>query len=511
MLTSVKHGMLINTLFFAYVFSLCAAAFFLFRRKDNTFAESASYAIITVFMLLSFVRQVSFITGYPAISTTIESLLLLASLGLITKNRSHIPCIFATLKRFGDTNPLSFACVGLCLLYMAVHGLLPFPKEFQNELYTLTLYTKNGFFPLAEASDFPGFLPVNHLFLFNSFPGLGPHAGTGIFCFLAYLSIGFSTYALARRYSWQTTAFTTTLLVMSMPRLVVQAIYPGTQIISVAIALFCILALYRSCELPTLTDLILLILGLFFSISENISSMVFAPILFALSCVVLFRRHGIMEWKRLLGKNRYTFLAIVPAMVFSQSWLFLSNHLNKKFWPGFFSTTPFNPDGIQGALANFIRHLFESFNSAMPIELFSDKLFKWSMSKNLESLYDFSVIPVWGKSGASQVFHLTWSPAGLFSFGPAGFFLVLPALVYALVKGPRRLKSVAIAFFVYFYLISLILAWAPGSAKFFEIFYVCSGFSIAFFFPPWRFTKTKKQIFQTAGCALLFLTLLAAW
>lgn len=503
-------GLLTGALVFAHVFSLCAAAFFLFLKKGYTFAESASYAIISVFMLLSFIHQISFITGIPLIATGMEAIFLLASLLLIFRHRSHIPGIFKALKSVESVNPISFVFLGVCLVYLAIHALLPLPKDFQNEFYAIALYEKSGFFPLGATSEFPAFLPVNHLILFNTLLRFDAHAGAGIFCFLAYLSIGFSTYALARRYSWRGTAFTTAILILSMPRLVVQAIYPGTQIISVAVALFCILALYRSCELPTLMDLILLILGLFFCVSENISSMIFAPILFVLSCVVLFRRHGIAAWKNILGENRLSLLAIAPALIFSQSWLFLSNFLNKRSWPGTFSAIPFNPDGIQGALANFIRYMFEGFNAAAPLELFYEKIFKWSMAENLELFYDFSVIPFLGDSGAVQVFHLAWNPGGMFSFGPVGFFLVLPALVYAVLKGPRRLKSVAIAFFVYFYLASLILAWAPGNARFFEIFYVCSGFSIAFFLPPWRFTKTKKRAFQAAGCILLFLTLLAA-
>jgi len=505
MLTNALIGILI----FAEVFCLCSAAFFIFRRQGNSFAESATYAIITIFMLLSFIHQISFITGYSIISKGVETFFLMASILLIFRHRSCFLSLLNTLKKFGSANPVSFSFLGVCLLYMAIHGLLPVPIEFQNELSTIALYEKTGFFSLGADSEFPGFLPVNHLILFNTFLRFDSNAGAGIFCFLAYLSIGFSTYTLARRYSWQTTSFTTAILVMSMPRLVVQAIYPNTQIISVAVVLFCILALYRCVEMPNLTDLLLLILGLFFSISENISSMIFAPILLALSCVVLFRRHGTLPWKSILVKKPHALFAIVPIAIFSQSWLFLSNHFNKSAWPGIFSAISFNPDGIQGALANFIRYLFEGLNFAAPMELFFDKIFKWSMAENLQSLYDFSVIPFLGKSGAIQIFHLTWHPIGLFSFGPAGFFLVIPALVYAMIKGPRRLKSVAISFFVYFYLISLILAWAPGNEKFFEIFYVCSGFSIAFFFPPWRFTTTKQKIFQATGCLLLFLTLLA--
>ena len=509
-LGATPGDMLMGTLVFAEIFTLCGASFLLFRTKGNPFAESASYAIVTVFMLLSFIHQVSFITGCPRLSTFLETCFLMVSLVLIYRHRTCILDIFRTLHGVGSANPIAFTFLGFCLFYMAAHGLLPIPKEFQNELYRIALYEKSGFFPLGAMSEFPAFLPVNHLILFNTFLRFDANAGAGIFCFLAYLSIGFSTYALARRYAWPATAFTTSLLIMSMPRLVVQAIYPGTQIISICVALFCILALYRACEQPTLTDLILLIFGLVFCVSENISSMIFAPILFVLSWVVLFRRHGMIPWKSLLSEKPYALFAMVPVTIFSQSWLFLLNHLNKQGWPGVFSSIPLNSHGIQGALANFIRYLFESLNSATPIELFFDKMFKWSMAENLEYFYDVSIIPFLGDSGANQVFHLMGNPMGMFSFGPAGFFLVLPSLVYAMVKGPRRLKSVALAFFVYFYLACLIMAWTPVNAKFFEIFYVCSGFCIAFFLPPWRFTKTKNRIFQAGACILLLLTLMTA-
>lgn len=502
--------MLIDALLFFEVFCMCSAVFFLFRKSGNTFAESGSYAIIFVFMLLSFIRQISFITGVSVISTCIEVLFFIASFVLIFRHRSHVFSIWGTLKSFGSENRVSFIFLILCFLYIAGHAFLPVPKEFQNALYNVPIYEKGGFFSLNAVSEFSTFLPINHFILFNTFLRFGTNSGAGLFCFLSYLSIGFSTYALARRYSWPTIAFTTTLLVLSIPRLVVQVICLDTEIISIAVALFCILAMYRSVELPNLMDFIFLILGIFFCISENISSMIFAPILFLLSCVVLFRRHGIIQWKSILGKNPYVFFAVVPAAIFSQFWLFFSHHFNNASWSGAFSSISFNNGGIQGALANFIRYVFESFYFTAPVDMFLERVFNWSTAQILESLYNFSVRPFLGESGAAQVFHLTWMPNEMFSFGPVGFFLVLPALCHALLKGSRRLKSVALAFFVYFYLVCLIIAWAPGNAKFFGVFYVCAGFSMAFFFPPWRLTKRMNKILQTIGCLLMFFMLWAA-
>jgi len=494
---------IISVFLLAEVFFICMAAFFLFRMNGNTFSEAASYAIIIVFMLLSFFRQISFIAGYPIVSTCMEVLFFIASIILIFRQRSNIFGLFNAVRNFGSANLIPFIFLISCFLYMAVHAFLSVPKEFQNELYNISIYEKIGFFSREGVSGFSAFLPVNHSILFNTSLGPGMDSGAGIFSFLAYLSIGFSTYALSRRYSWHSTAFTIAILVISMPRLVVQAIYPGTQIISIAVALFCILAIYRMVERPSLTDLVLLILGLFFYVPGDISSMIFAPILSVLSCVVLFRRHGMVTWKSILGKNYYAFLAVVPAMIFSQFWL-------KNSWSGVFSSIYFNKDGIQGAAANFIRYLLESFYFSASIDIFFERVFYWNMAQSLQLLYDFCVRPFLGESGASQGFYLAWMPNEMFSFGPVGFFLVLPALFYAMARGPRRLKAVAMAFFAYFYLVSLIIAWAPGNAKFFELFYVCAGFSMAFFFPPWRFTKRRQKNFQTAGCFLLFFTLLTA-
>lgn len=501
--------MLTGLFFLAKILSMGLAAFVCFKKGSNPFSEAASYAIITVFMLLSFVHQISFIAGMPILCSGLEIVLFLASIGVIFRHRSGFFDMAVTVKTFGSASPVSFSFFGLCLVYMSFHSMLPAPVQFQADLYPLAIYEKNDFFSLMLSPDIPPLLPLNHAFVLHTSIQGQTASGIGLLCFLAYLSTGFSTYALARRYAWQNTAFTTAILVMTMPMLVNQAIAPNTRIISVSVALFCLLAMYRSCELATLTDLVLLILGLFFCISETVASLIFVPILFALSCVVLFRRHGISAWKNILTRGRYTPWVIVPVIIFSQSWLLLSNYVYKKSWPGIFSDTGFNPDGIQGALANSVRYLFESFNSAFPLDLFSATAIQWSMAEKIEAFFNFSVQPFLGDNGAAQAFALAGRPNGLVSFGPAGFFLVLPALVYALRKGPRRLKAVATAFFLYFCLTALILAWAPGNEIFFEFFYVCSGFSIAFFLPPWRFTKTNKKVLQAAGFFVLILTLWA--
>ena len=503
--------MLIPAISFVEVCFICAAAFPFFRKNGNTFSEAAAYAVISVFMLLSFIRQIIFITGIPFPSAGVETILFVASVILVFRHRTQLSSIITRIKKFESADPVVTVFLGICLLYMMGHAWLGFTTQGLDELAgsIIHIHMTDGRLSFGSRPD-ASFVPaLNHLILFQPFAGFDTTSSSGVFSFLAYLSLGFSTYALARRYAWSPTAFTAVILVMSMPRLVVQAISPGTEIISAAVTLFCVLALYRCVELPNQTDFTLLILGIFFSISENISSLIFAPILFGLSWVVLFRRHGFIALKQMIVENRLAAFAVIPGVVFSQSWLVLYHYFYKTSGTITLPTT-FNPDGIQGAAANFIRYLFESFYGSVRTDMFFNPGFKWELAHRLQPLYDGCIRPFLGDNGTAAQFALTGLGSDLFSFGPTGFFLVFPALFYAMLKGPRRLKAVSIAFFVYFYLIALIIAWAPGNIKFLGNFYVCSGFSIAFFLPPWRFTKPVKTVFQAGGCLLLFLTLIAA-
>jgi hypothetical protein len=94
-------------------------------------------------------------------------------------------------------------------------------------------------------------------------------------------------------------------------------------------------------------------------------------------------------------------------------------------------------------------------------------------------------------------------------FGPAGFLLVLPALVYALQRAPRRLKSTAAAMLAYFLAIALILAWRPQNVRQLTMFFTGSGFLIAFFLPPWRINRRGRLVLQLFSICMAVYTLLA--
>ena len=99
--------------------------------------------------------------------------------------------------------------------------------------------------------------------------------------------------------------------------------------------------------------------------------------------------------------------------------------------------------------------------------------------------------------------------SALFILSPAGFFLVMPSLFIAVMRGPRRLKSTALAMLVYWALIALIVAWRPGNAHLMTPFFVCSGFFMAFALPPWRLGRNGRLLLQILGIMIMAHAILA--
>ncbi len=480
--------------------ALCFGGFGLFRRVGATVAESVAYAVITAMMALSFLYQVSFILGAPWLSVPAEIALSLFSVFIAWRCRAGIRGAWRTTMTFIRSHPAAALALTLVLGYMTVEALvLPPEPLYWEELGRVLLFQHNGSFfrPLAAGWD-QGLSPVNLSILSHLF--LRRHAdwGAGLPGLLAYLAIGCATYALARRYAWPPTAITVVMIVASMPRLVYLCSNPGTEILGAAVGLFVILAVYRAVENPNIMDFLLLILGIAFLISGPVLSLAFPAILLGLSGVRLIRRHGWLTWRTLIVKRRNICLAVLPALfIFSQVWLFAANVRAGHPWSGRAAdAAPLNADGIQGAAGNIFRYLLESAHFTAPADRLCQYVAGFSLTGALNGLYA-AVGPSIRNAGAAAPFAVSWRPdAAAAWFGPLAFLLILPAAGFSLFRGHRRLKAIALALFGYAFIVCLVLAWRPGNAAFFSLFFVCGGFCAAFILPPWRLTRRAKTRLQ---------------
>ncbi|MDX2439605.1 MAG: hypothetical protein QNK40_03560 [Desulfobacterales bacterium] len=484
---------------------LFLAGFTLFRSWGHTFAEAAAYALITTLMLLSCLLQAAFLIGYPPISIGAEAAFTILAAIMAYRLRRYLSQAWLVIRNFVSGHPVACTVLLTCFGYLATQAFLIPPDSIHWEnLGQVLWFQQHGslFSTGAQA-----FFPVNTIILPHLLLRFHTDMGIGLFGLMAYLSIGFSTYALARRYSWPPTAFTVTMVVMSFPRFVYMATSPGYEIIPAAVAVFCLLAIYRVVERPNIRDLLFLFLGILFCISGKWMCLAFPAVILPLSFILLFRRHGALAWWKLIKDHRWpALLALLPAVIFSQTWLFIYNSVYRGSWLGPEDTAGFayNTDGLYGALANMIRYLMESAHFTMPVDIICQWMVHFSIAGMFQKVYDFLIAPLLGNLGAAVPFKIAWIPGETLSwFGPFGFFLAMPAVIYALVRGPRRLKATAIALAGYLILLVLIPAWTSENVRFFSILYACGGFFIAFFLPPWRFTKRGKKGLQIASALLL--------
>jgi hypothetical protein len=484
------------------VFILAGIAWFL--SMGYTFAEAGAGAVIIVFMALSLIHQISLLIGSPLPGFILEPVALTV---LLFFGLRRVPQLFRKLApathlfRQEIFSGLTIVAALTVMAGMVVMGW--FSADLNGGVYPCSGLAAGsvcgGLVQMVGVDPIP---PLNApaLFYHTARFGLGPNAcGFGM---LAYMAVGFSTYALARRYSWPPMALTVTLMVLSMPRLAFLGIWPTAELVSTATIVFSTVLIYRLLEQHRSGDLRFFFLCILFSIYANPLSLALAPVMGLLLVVIMVRRHGWLMWRELLAdKPLFSALALLSALGLAQIPIFALNLAHGH--PFFGRAVAFDNDGIIGGAANLVRYLFISFDPTEPVQ----RMLAWSVGLDLSSLvmgiYKSLVAPVFGHAGMDGSFTLVFSGSGRMGFGPFALLLVLPSMIHALVRGPRRLKAVSVAWTGYLYLAALVVAWHPGSIAVLSPLYAANGFLVAFALPPWRLRRRGMRLLQTAFALLL--------
>jgi hypothetical protein len=464
-------------------------------------------------MLLSALFQLAFLAGMPLLAAGAEILLTLLA-GFVTyRLRAKLQEGLSAGRAFFAAHPIGSSCIIVLGLYLLLAGfVLPPQSEHWPALATVFHLQKSGSVLAALSAAHPAagtgpLPPLNVAILSHLFLRFHTDLGLGLFGFMAYLSIGFTTYALARRYAWPPSAFTVALMVVAMPRIVLLATTPGLELLPAAAALFCLLAVYRAIEHPNRRDLFLMVCALLFTISGSELDAAFPAVMLPLSALLIFRRHGFITWWKLLASRvRVLPVALAAPLLFSQLWLAALNHAHQGRWFGSFGSGSFflNADGIQGALANLVRYVFSSAHFTRPFDLVCNWAFGFTVSGALQRFYEMLITPLLGSLGSAGTFTIQWLPDERIAwFGPFGFLLVLPAVGYAAFRAPRRLKAIAVGLAGYFFLVVLVAAWCPQNVRFFTLFFVCTGFSLALFLPPWYVSPAGGRRLQEIAILLV--------
>lgn len=467
---------------------LSLASFAFFFNKNRTFTEASAYAVITMLMSWSLVMQAALLLSIPWLVQIVQGTVVVTAPFLLYRNKQRLKRSLIPLRDFINAQKMTslIFCLGALVLMVSVFLLSPVPDGPATE-------------PCRHLAPY---WPVLNHWVLSHPQMMSPAVAGSWLTVLAYVGIGFSTYAMARRYAWPRTAITVTAVVLTMPRLVVLALSPQDDVIQAAASTFVLLLLFRLVEDPTAEDLLLLPLAIAFTLSSYPLSMAVPPLFLALSCILLFRRHGLSPWWPLLRQNPFWAALLLPVLlIFAQIPLGIVHLYHESPLPQplieslFYPAMPFNRDPIFGTVANAVRYLLAGTQIPYHLDDIISQALGVSPGGMLAGIYDTILKPVLvGKQFNAAFLLPSRPPAATPWFGLLGFWLILPSLVYSLRHGPRRLRAIATAMFGYFYLATLIPDWTLDSVRNLTFFFTCSGFSIAFFLPPWRFSRRGRTV-----------------
>jgi hypothetical protein len=496
--TWIALGLMAETGIFA------AAGFAWLRSREYTLAEAGAGALVGLFVAFSLMHQLSFWLGSAWIGYGIESMALVA---VCFAGRRWLPMVARSLAA-GKGMLRREALPGWIILtaWIAVGGIAVFEALMNVSRPPLpipgaaAIALEPGGLAAAAAGGPLTVLNPPALFFHTARFGLSPNAcGFGL---LAYMALGFSVYALARRYAWPPMALTVVLLVLSMPRLVFLAMRPTAEIIAAAATVFSLVLIYRLIEQHQARDLRFFLLCVLFSIHAHIMSIALAGVLALLLVVVMIRRHGWLLWREMITERPLISAAwLLPALALAQAPVILLNSTGGHPFRG--PAVGVEPIGILTAAANLIRYLLICIDITEPIR----QMVAWTVGVDLEQLmvgvYNALARPLFQQAGVTASFAPVLSGAGQMGFGPFAALLVLPAMVHAAVRGPRRLKALVVAWAGYLYLAALMVKWQPANLAILTPLLAANGFVVAFSLPPWRLRRRGLRLLQIDFALLL--------
>ncbi|CCQ50271.1 hypothetical protein CWATWH8502_4003 [Crocosphaera watsonii WH 8502] len=94
-------------------------------------------------------------------------------------------------------------------------------------------------------------------------------------------------------------------------------------------------------------------------------------------------------------------------------------------------------------------------------------------------------------------------------FGPFVFLLVIPGIIYSILRGKKSLQTLSLTLMGYAVILCYKVVWMPWNGRFFSLFFAASGVCVAYFIESVKF-KRKFLIKSISYASILILFLSCA-
>ncbi|MDJ0901077.1 MAG: glycosyltransferase family 39 protein [Xenococcus sp. MO_188.B8] len=500
----------------------CLGGIFLTFHIEEKLSESISQGIFISILIFSFIFQLSFILGYPNFSFILEGITLFFCLFIIKKNLSKSRQILTIIYKFIQQYKIISVIITTVWTYLALQAILLPPANLDSMTYNLArvlLFQQEKSIFLTQVSSVrQAVFPLGSDILHHSFLRFYTDYGIGIFSFLAYLAIAFGTYALARRYASRKYSLIATLIIISLPELVLQSTSTKNDIFTAATAIFCLIICHRIITNIKVKDLLLLPIAISFGVSCKTTFIAFAFPFICCFFLLVLKKYSFLHLSSIIQKNKLKFcLILLPISIFLPILTYLHSHSQFGTWSGPIRMveTFQHADGLKGALANLVRYLFQSMDFlelSNSIPIIGEENISQILLKVYNIIFDplFDQNGVIGQNGVQQ--HFNYSIDFMIHedrswFGPLGFLIVIPSIFYCLIKGNLFLSGLALNLLIYSFIVSYKIVWMPPNNRFFTLFFASSGVLVAYVLQQ---LKLKHIVLKIITLLSIFILIYAA-
>jgi len=466
------------------IFLFIVGIFTIFKKMSLSSTESYCYSVILALAIYSLTIQIFFLLHLQRFYYVVDISVFTFSLYQIWREKRCLPVAFKGFVQLYKQHKFILSLIISVWGYLFLQVLLLPPSNWDSMTYHLTrvlmfqdegsLFLKN-FIRHAQATYPWGYDILSFLFLrFYSDYGLP------IFSFLSYTVIVLGTYGLVQKiFNKVSLSLITCFIIASLKGLILQATTTKNDIPCAALSIVCFLAGYNFYQSSKLIHFYILMVTFIYGLSvKSYFALFLLPFSF-LYLLFLFKERPLKKFMSpfLSTKTAEKCLCILPLCLLVCLMLNLGNNLilceNIAGETKAHLTSHLNQYGLFGCSINIMRYLLQSLDP--PFQGIREVLTNFHNTilgdhQFISTLYVRPFSMTWG-----NVLHedRAW-------YGLIGFALIIPSILFSLLRGPGYFRVVSLSLLAFFFIVSYQIVWFTSSARYFSLFFGGSGLCVAF-------------------------------
>jgi len=500
---------IVSSLILVEIILVILGIFTILRKHCFSLSESFIYSIVIVLLLYSTTIQLFFFIKIIKWFFIVDLLLITTAIIIIIINYNIIKSSIRELINFIIKYKLVFIPFGLFFIYLFFQVILLPPSNTDSMIYNLsrvllynieeTIFINN--YTSLNQVNFPiGYDILNFLFL-----RISSDYFLSFFSFLSYLVIIVGIYSLVNKlFNDNELSLVTCIMVGSLNEIVLQSTSTKNDIPEAAMTIASFHAAYNFLISGNIFYLLFLIISLVLGISFKAYFWGFAIPFFGLFILINVRQIYFFITNISFKKSYILLISLIILNISCLTVFHLNNYIK---FGGFFGDPKLldnhiQPDGIRGAAVNGIRYIIQSLS--LPKRFGGEYLDKFQIA-----IFSENITLGATKGTKSEKVMLGTSsfpiPREDWSwFGPLGFFLLIPSVIFTLFKGSNFLKIISLSLISFYVILCYKIGWMPWNNRFFSLFFVGSGVCSAFLLNTLCNRNIYKYIFIISFITLFY-------